>query len=561
MLFYYDLVFLLALVLTYIYTFMWRRHFDVHIAMLYILTCIVNLGYMLGAHSSTLEEALLANKITYLAGCYLMLFAMLAILSLCRFRIRKVISLFFVSFSTIIYLCQLTSGYSDIFYKSVSLGYRNGVPYLIKVYGFTHTLYQVMLIIYYFIMIWAIVYTYVRKKQVPQRILRLITLTVTTALICYFLGSKLIPGVDLMPLSYDLGILIYLFIVNRASMYEINESAVDSLVQKGETGFISFDYHFRYLGSNDTAKEFFPELKNIMLEDHLTDIIPIKYDLERWVEDYSEDESKDVILYEKNGMYYNIRIAHLYNGSMIPSGYQLFITDDTKNQKYISLLNSFNTELKAEVTEKTKSIVAIHDNFILGMATIVESRDNSTGGHIRRTSDVVRILVETMKDMKVFDLTDDFCEKVIKTAPLHDIGKIAVNDAILRKPGKFTPEEFEEMKKHSSEGARVLNEILIDDDEEFKQIAENIAHYHHERWDGSGYPEGLAGEDIPLEARIMAVADVYDALVSRRVYKKAFSFDEAHEIIMKGMGSQFDKRLEPCYLKARERLEMYYSII
>ena len=138
-------------------------------------------------------------------------------------------------------------------------------------------------------------------------------------------------------------------------------------------------------------------------------------------------------------------------------------------------------------------------------------------------------------------------------------GKIAVDDAVLRKPGRFTPEEFDKMKAHSAEGARIVHEILKDtDDDEFKHIAENVAHYHHERWDGSGYPDGLAGQSIPLEARIMAIADVYDALVSKRVYKEAMSFERADAIIMEGMGSQFDKALEPAYLAARPYLESYY---
>lgn len=143
---------------------------------------------------------------------------------------------------------------------------------------------------------------------------------------------------------------------------------------------------------------------------------------------------------------------------------------------------------------------------------------------------------------------------------MHDLGKIAVDDAVLRKPGKFTDEEYAKMKQHAAEGARVIHEILRHtDDESFKQVAENVAHYHHERWDGSGYPERLQGEQIPVEARIMAVADVYDALVSRRVYKEAFDFERANRIILEGMGTQFDPGLRSAYEKARPRLEEYYS--
>ena len=126
--------------------------------------------------------------------------------------------------------------------------------------------------------------------------------------------------------------------------------------------------------------------------------------------------------------------------------------------------------------------------------------------------------------------------------------------------GLFTDEEYEKMKLHAAEGARVIHEILRNtDDEAFKTVAENVAHYHHERWDGSGYPEGLSGEQIPIEARIMAIADVYDALVSKRVYKEAFDFEKANRIILEGMGTQFDQNLQSAYEKARPRLEAYYG--
>ncbi len=242
------------------------------------------------------------------------------------------------------------------------------------------------------------------------------------------------------------------------------------------------------------------------------------------------------------------------------------ITTKSRFERYVylesakrlaELQKNYNEELQKEVAAKTERIAALHDHFVMGMATMVESRDNSTGGHIRRTSMGVQILVEELR--KGMQLSDTFCEKIIKAAPMHDLGKIAIDDKILRKPGRYKPEEFDNMKSHAAEGARIVHDILNDtDDEEFRQIAVNVAHYHHERMDGSGYPDGLKGDEIPLEARIMAIADVYDTLVSKRVYKDSFSFENANQIILKGMGTQFDSRLQPYYEAARPKLEAYY---
>jgi putative two-component system response regulator len=236
--------------------------------------------------------------------------------------------------------------------------------------------------------------------------------------------------------------------------------------------------------------------------------------------------------------------------------------DDTLNRAHISLLENFNEALNREVDEKTAHIIAMHNNLVMSMATMVESRDNSTGGHIRRTSEGVRILISAIRETGAFSLTEEFCHNLIKAAPMHDLGKIAVDDEILRKPGRFAPGEFEVMKTHAAEGARIVHEILKDtDDDAFHILAENVAHYHHERWDGSGYPDHLSGEEIPLEARIMAVADVYDALVSKRVYKEKMSFEKADAILREGMGSQFDPALAPVYLAARPKLEAYYAAL
>lgn len=145
---------------------------------------------------------------------------------------------------------------------------------------------------------------------------------------------------------------------------------------------------------------------------------------------------------------------------------------------------------------------------------------------------------------------------------MHDLGKIAVDDAVLRKPGRFTDEEYEKMKVHAKEGAKIVQSVLKNvDDEEFKTIAQNVAHYHHEKWNGAGYPEKLSGEQIPFEARIMALADVFDALVSKRCYKESMSYDKAFEIIKNDLGTHFDPKLGELFIDCRPELIDLYGRI
>lgn len=209
-------------------------------------------------------------------------------------------------------------------------------------------------------------------------------------------------------------------------------------------------------------------------------------------------------------------------------------------------------ELAEDLAVQNERIKTMQAGTIIGIANLIESRDSSTGAHVKNTSDYVKMLVQAAKEENIYpDIIDDsFIKLVISAAPLHDIGKIAVPDSILQKPGKLTAEEFELIKIHSTEGGKMIHQVLEDvTDEEYVQIAYDVAMYHHEKWNGKGYPCGLAGEEIPVSARIMAIADVYDALTMERVYKKAFSVEKALSIIEEETGTHFDPILAPIFVK------------
>ena len=257
--------------------------------------------------------------------------------------------------------------------------------------------------------------------------------------------------------------------------------------------------------------------------------------------DYNNDEARSETVERLKGLVINTgdEIEHLYHA----------LTKTTQD----------TVDYITQTQRQSKALEALQTAMINVMADLVESRDPSTGTHIKNTADYVQIIVDQLKKENIYadKLTNEYMMDVVASAPLHDVGKIMVPDAVLNKPGKLTDEEYERMKVHTTEGAKIIDDVISrvgGIKSGYLEEAKNMAHYHHEKWNGKGYPEGLSGEDIPLSARIMAVADVFDALVSRRCYKPPFSFEEAMDIIKKDAGTHFDPNVVKAFTDAEDRV-------
>lgn len=249
-------------------------------------------------------------------------------------------------------------------------------------------------------------------------------------------------------------------------------------------------------------------------------------------------------------------------------------TEEARNQlekanadlrEHESKLERLVHERTSQLWQRTEEIGLIKDATILALSSLAETRDNETGNHIRRTQKYIRILAVELKGNRRFSdfLSDENIELLHKLAPLHDVGKVGIPDHILHKPGKLTAEEFEIMKTHTILGGNAIaaaeNEVNIQS--HFLRIARQIAMGHHEKWDGSGYPFGLAGDDIPISARLMALADVYDALTNNRVYKSAMGHDEVEQIIVEGRGKHFDPDVVDAFLAIKEEFILIASVL
>jgi HD-GYP domain-containing protein (c-di-GMP phosphodiesterase class II) len=222
----------------------------------------------------------------------------------------------------------------------------------------------------------------------------------------------------------------------------------------------------------------------------------------------------------------------------------------------------YRTQIEELLGERTEKIFQMQEKIIRNFGDILERRDGSTGGHAKRTSSYVEAIIGALTESHQYTdiLTPHYAKMIISAAPLHDIGKISISDTILNKEGELTDKEFEIMKTHASIGGNMLKELLGDlESDAYVKLASDVATYHHERWNGTGYPAHLKGEAIPLCARIMAVADVFDALTSVRIYKDNFSLDKAYDIMQNESGKQFDPIIIAEFIRIRPKINEIYK--
>ena len=239
-------------------------------------------------------------------------------------------------------------------------------------------------------------------------------------------------------------------------------------------------------------------------------------------------------------------LLNIHSGDEVENLYHAFVQMTDDSVQYVTDLNRKNAMIRR-----------MHQALLITLADMVESRDKNTGQHIRKTAAYVRVILEAMKERGDYadQLTKEFIDNAVNSAPLHDIGKINVSDTILNKPGKLTDEEFAIMKTHTTSGGAIIDSIInLMPEAEFLKEAKNLALYHHEKWNGKGYPCGLSGENIPLSARVMAVADVFDALVSKRSYKPGFPYEKALAIIEEERGRHFDPKVVDAFLSVRDKV-------
>ncbi|MBO4414562.1 MAG: HD domain-containing protein [Lachnospiraceae bacterium] len=561
----YSIFYLVCLILSaigsLIFVIRWANRLPVHYPLLFMAFPIAQVGYLMQSMSTNLEEALLATKITYFGGCFIQPLVFFSILSIFKIELRKSVKVFFYAISMIIYSFVLTIGFNQSFYKDATFEIAgDGAVVLHKTYGIVHVIFYLVVILYMVAGIIILIYAKLSKrKDVSTRTLAYYVIIEAITVFSFFFTRLIFAKLEFITAAYVMTEFFFLIIISHIRLYNTAANAASVYEEQNTNCFISFDTHLRYIGANAAAVRLYPELADIRIDDRLD---PAKSEnfatFDKWLSQLILTKCPSDFDISIGDCFYRVNVNFLKIQSKI-IGYCINLQDTTQNRKYAHLLEDYSRQLNEEVAEKTKHIKEMQDKTILTFSEMVENRDSSTGGHIKRTCEGVRLLVSKMRGDRR-DADDRFCDTLINASPMHDLGRIAIPDAILQKPGPYESWEYEIMKKHAEKGAEIIHKAFEDyDDTDFRLIAENIAHYHHERWDGDGYPMGLSGIDIPLEARIMAIADVYDALVSERTYRTKISFEEAYDTIMDNMGTQFDPSLAKYFAGCRKELEEYYS--
>ena len=399
------------------------------------------------------------------------------------------------------------------------------------------------------------------RKTYSRRTLAFYMVFVGAGMLMYALESVLDMNFSALPFLYMVADVLLALSVDRSRAHDISELIADNQKTSMSHGYAAIGLDGGFLSANEKCFDFLPDLKNQRTDTRISGETPSGRVLSSIIENYDANGlATGTFRSGDRTLAYEVSPFQHHRGEM-SRGYLIEIRDATEENRNLEILSDFNDRLNREVAEKTRSVESMRERLVLSLADMVENRDSNTGGHVKRTSDVVRILVEDILAKQYFPLSDTMAKDIVRAAPMHDLGKVSIDSGILNKPGRLTPEEYTIMKTHSTISGQMVK-ILLDgmEEEHLVNTAYHVARYHHERWDGKGYPEGLVGEMIPLEARIMAVADVYDALVSKRVYKEPMGYEKAAQIMQEGMGSQFDPNMLLVFLSCRSKLERYYSL-
>ena len=530
---FYFVVFVLAFVMT-TSLLVKSRNVDTMYILFCILVTINCLGRYLLAASESLDMAIWANGFMYVGGCYTPLLAIMVLTRLCDLKIPRWIVILMFLYSTTVMSLVFTIGNSDIYYASVELAKGNGFSYLNKVYGPAHILYPIMMGIYAVAMVAFIFYAAKNRERISIRLVMTISVVGSAIMLVYIIERVVKTNISYLAVGYLIALVFMNKYFERVKMYDMTSNVSGALQRVKDYGYLVFDQEYCFVNANDVIKSLFPEIGQWVIDKKVPASESYLYEevlqyLYQWTE---KEENKYVQVGEE---YYRLEIRGLSYGRKQDIGYLMEFINCTLEKKYYNTIEDYNTEMEKEVEKKTEELREQKDNVkqlflqtVTALSEAVEAKDRYTSGHSKRVAEYARMIAVRRGKSK------EEQEEIYQAGLLHDVGKIRIPEGIINKAGKLTDEEFATIKIHPVTGFQILRGIS---NNSFIAIA---AKYHHERYDGKGYPNGIAGDKIPEVARILGVADSYDAMTSNRSYRKALPQEVVRGEIEKGKGTQFD---------------------
>lgn len=554
-----------------------RPSAEQRLACIYIIFSVVScFGYWGPPHSEgSLRVLVLSTKLKYIGSLELGLVFFLTLRYL-KVKVPSVVSALYVICVSFIFLLILTFD-SPVFepgnpvswgyfshtwlFKSYKAGWHQGIPYLDKENNWAHVIYLGLSVTYAIHL--TIVYVKIFRTRTLIDLKNLITLFLLIMLpnFCYLvdkvIGKVMGPSMPLqtVPIGMVISDFLFVYLILLRKFCDVSELAGVTFFETMDTPAFVVDKKDVLVSVNKTAYKYFPEIREDMIGNDIFSVLPrslapvadelMMIDAEDTGLEPVFSDSEDNLIYCKN-IYFQPKFCEIKSGNKV--------------QGYIIWLENV-TALKKESADK---IQAMRDKMILGFSSLAENHDFSTQGHLHRTAQYARAIAQELYDQHLYkdQIGPKFIDTIEQVAPLHDIGKTYIDKAIFNKPAKLNDEELAIMRRHTTLGAQFLEETLKDNrDSIYVQMAIDIAHRHHEWWNGTGYPDGLKQNEIPLSARIMAVADTFDALVTARPYKRTFSCEEAFDIIQNESGSHFEPAIVLCFLSITETIKQIKSRI
>ena len=501
------------------------------------LSMLVNsVGYLFEITATSLETALMATKLSYVGKVYIPPLAFFFVLHYCRIKVSKWLGAVMAVVHTVVLVLVLTCEYQDLFYKNLDFEKEGLFPHLEHLHGPVYVGYTALILCYSISMLGICVYRYKKSEQEERNkvaCLSMIVLLPVLGLVLYLTGIT--KEYDATAVSYVLSGIVLLVSIFRHDFFDTANLAKNYVVENLSDGLVVLGNQGQFVYANTPALRLFPQLSG--------------KEYNEAVEEIAKYCQKGKRLHKEGKVYKVTTQDVLQNRTM--RGIMFYLQDVTDSYNYTA-------KLETEVRDKTLELINSHHALVVSLANMVEARDGTTGLHIKHTGAYVEIIAKALKNKPKYKgiVTNSYVAVLCEAAPLHDIGKISIEDAILRKEGSLTAEELKSIQSHPELGAQIIDSVLSEaKNSDYLLAAREMAYCHHEKWDGSGYPQGLKGEEIPLSARIMAIADVYDALRSERSYKAAYSKEETRRIIEEESGTQFDPELVEVFLENLEEIE------